>query len=151
MPWNTRREAANVCHGDGGLSMASASCSTGRIARPLGRAITVCTALTIFLAVLVASSASAAVSGTTGAVVETSPPTSVRSTANGGSNSDTQIIVFPERLNVLVATAETVDINLPGTYDKNHQTLNSKSVQGETADSYLLHWQRPGAPLSTDF
>src|SRR5438552_16972714 len=109
-------------------------------------------ALSPIVAIAAAPTASAEVTGTTGNIVQVTAPTSVRMTQNGGASSSTDIIAFNERRAELVPSGVSVDINLSGTYDKDHQTLNSRSIQGTTVDSYLLHWQRPAPiPAPTDF
>jgi hypothetical protein len=84
--------------------------------------------------------------GTTGAIVDSSlsPPASV---VPGATESDTDILLFPEATQTMLGAPVAVDISVPGFYSFPGSAPFSPGVipAGATVDSYFLHFDRVSA------
>lgn len=101
----------------------------------------------VFLTVLVSTIVAipvvsfAEIVSTSGAVVEITPPPSVRPDQ---LESDTQIFAFEEQQSVTLASAVSVDITQPGTYDDSSDLTPGTIPAGTTVSSHFLHADAPG-------
>jgi len=94
--------------------------------------------LTMLVCLAIATSPTfAGIASTDGAIIEVSPPTSVKA---GETQSDTQIIVFAEQYKVLPLDLK-VDILDPGTYTGPDATLSEGIITaGTLVCSHMLHF-----------
>jgi len=86
------------------------------------------------------TAAFAAIVGDTGPVTQTSPPGDV---SYNGTQSNTQIIVFPEQQNALVTSSLQLDVTTAGTtFNRPENPLTAALPSGTVVNSYMLHYDR---------